>query len=126
MVPFIIAPAGFVVSLRHHHFAVDQPAHDRFLVGLAAAIFGERLRRNVETARLLHQQFADDQRARRLLPGGDRLSGRMVLHFPDDFVSRNGDAVDDDIDRASGGQLCMNRTAHRGYSAETVRAGRRP
>ena len=74
--------------------------------------------RDAEMARPLHQQFADDQRARGLLPGRDRLCRRMMLHFAHDRVAGDGHAVHADGHRLSSRNLRVGRAScHRTYSA---------
>ena len=102
LVVLVESPAVRVVRFRNRHLALDQRPHDGFVVGLAPA-FGvaDRRRRNTEMARPLHQQFADHQCARGLLPGDDRFGRCMVLHFALNRVAGDGDAVDADRCRLS-------------------------
>ena len=89
LIVLVVTPAGRVVWFRNRHLALDQRAHDGFVVGLAPAVgVADRFRRYAKKPRPLQQQFADDQGARGLLPGGDRLCRRMVLHLALHRVAR--------------------------------------
>ena len=106
LIVLVEAPAGRVIRFRNRYLPLDQRPHDGLIVGLAPAFgIADRLGRDAEMARPLHQQFADDQRARGLLPGRDRFGRRMVLHFAHDRVARDRNAVHADGRRLSGRDL---------------------
>ena len=118
-VAVVIAPAGFIVRFGDRNLAIDQTADDCFFVGFAASVaVTQRLRCDSEAARLLQQQLADDQRARGLLPGRDRLGRRVVLHFAHDGVAGDRYAVHADLNRFFCRYLRVGRAGcHRGHSA---------
>ena len=83
-------PAYFVHATEASHGDLGKLAQKNAMPAVGIA---DGLRRNAEMARPLHQQFADDQRARGLLPGRNRLGRRVMLHFAHDRVARDSNAV---------------------------------
>ena len=93
-VVLVVAPAGFLVRFRQTDVGLDERAHGGFVFRLPTAFAILHGRRGYPASRrFLPQQFADDEGARRRLPGHDRRRRGMVRGFPRDLAARDGEPV---------------------------------